>query len=120
MIEDFFENIGDVILIGKERYVPYPHNQFIEIIMRWGLFLGLPLFVFSIRNFIRALILLLKKGNISPFVNLILFIFIFSFFQSLSSMSLEMNRTLWFGFGFLAAISKNSGNYITNKKLTYE
>ncbi|MBW4360344.1 O-antigen ligase family protein [Flavobacterium taihuense] len=120
IMEDFFNNIEDVILLGKEGYNPYPHNQFVEIIMRWGLFFGLPLIVFSIRNFVRALMRLFKKDSVNPFMNLILFIFIFSFFQSLSSMSLEMNRMFWFGLGFLAAIPKNSNICLTNKELNYE
>lgn len=117
IMKDFFENIGDVIFLGMERYKPYPHNQFIEIIMRWGIFFGLPLIIFSIGSFFKAFKILLKGVDNNPFANLILFIFIFSFFQSLSSMSLEMNRMFWFGLGFLAAISSSRLNYVTNKNI---
>jgi hypothetical protein len=107
MIQNFFDNIGDIILVGQEGYRPYPHNQFIEIIMRWGLFFGLPLIIFSLRNFLRSLFILISGLNTNPFVNLVVLLFVFSFLQSLSSMSLEMNRIFWFGLGFFAAVPKN-------------
>lgn len=112
IIKDFFDNIEDVIFLGQERYKPYPHNQFIEIIMRWGIFFGFPLLVFSLRNFLRSIRILIKGNNENYFVNLILMILTFCFLQSLSSMSLEMNRMLWFGFGFVFALPKYSTNLI--------
>jgi hypothetical protein len=111
IIEDFMENIGEIILFGKEGYKPYPHNQFIEIIMRWGIIFGLPLVIFSLRTFFKSLIMLIKSAPIDPFIYLILFLFVFSFFQSLSSMSLEMNRMFWLGLGFISAIP-NTRNLI--------
>ena len=112
LIQDFFGNIGDVILLGKEEYEPYPHNQFIEIIMRWGLFFGMPLIIFSLYNFLKSLLIFLKRINTHSIVNLIAFLFVFSFLQSLSSMSLEMNRMFWLGLGFLAAIPQKYNNTV--------
>src|SRR5690606_11728734 len=50
---DFFKEIDDIILIGQVDYKPYPHNQFIEIIMRWGTF-GLPFLFYSIFCLIKS------------------------------------------------------------------
>ncbi|MBF4465676.1 O-antigen ligase [Flavobacterium sp. LC2016-12] len=112
IIQDFFDNIEDIVLLGKERYSPYPHNQFLEIIMRWGIFFGVPLLIFSISSFVKSAKLLFRGSVSNPFVNLILLVLTFCFLQSLSSMSLEMNRMLWFGFGFVAALPNKVNNLI--------
>jgi len=97
----FFDQFHNLIFYGLRYYKPYPHNQFVEIIMRWGLF-GLPLLAFSIWSFVKALKLF--KYSIresSPVLFLLVLLFLFSYFQSMTSLSLEMNRFLWLGFGFI-------------------
>tara|TARA_B110000211_G_scaffold167245_1_gene188764 strand:- start:7328 stop:8536 length:1209 start_codon:yes stop_codon:yes gene_type:complete len=106
---DFFNNLNEFIFLGKYEYHPYPHNQFLEIIMRWGFF-GFPLLIFSINNLFRSIKLFNKKIlNQNQLLFLILPLFLFSYLQSMSSMSLEMNRTLWLGFGFMSSfVTMNS------------
>jgi hypothetical protein len=99
----FFNNLNDFILFGQYKYSPYPHNQFLEIIMRWGV-LGFPLLFYSITNLFRSLKLFKKKViHQNKLLFLILPLFIFAYFQSMTSLSLEMNRILWLGFGFLSS-----------------
>lgn len=107
MMKDFYENLNTIILFGKENYDVYPHNQFLEIVMRWGIFFGLPLIVFSLRIFFKSIKVVVNKASrLHPFVNFVALMFLFSFLQSLSSMSLDMNRMFWFGLGFLSGIPK--------------
>jgi len=88
-------------IFGQVGYTPYPHNQFMEIFMRWGLF-GVPLIIFSLFIFINAYKQINRKKFLKePFLFLIVGVFFFSYLQSMSSMSLEMNRTMWLGFGYL-------------------
>jgi len=106
----FYQELNDFIIFGKKNYSPYPHNQFIEIIMRWGL-IGIFLLVFSIFNFFKSF-RILKYYSIynHSFIFLILMLFIFSYLQSMTSLSLEMNRFLWLGFGFIFGFPLNK-NY---------
>ena len=99
----FKEEFQNFIFFGQYGYTPYPHNQFLEIIMRWGLF-GVPLLFFSINKFLISLKLLYSKNLIkNNMLFLMTFLFVFSYLQSMSSLSLEMNRTLWLGFGFISS-----------------
>ncbi|WP_312339853.1 hypothetical protein [Sphingobacterium sp.] len=97
---DFFNNYDQYLFVGQKHYIPYPHNIFIEIIQRFGLILGIPLIMVILTCVIRSIRYVYNK---EPDMVLILFsmVFLFSFFQSLSSMSLEMNRTLWLSMGVL-------------------
>src|SRR5690606_7939385 len=76
----FFNNLPE-FYFGQANYKPYPHNQFLEIIMRWGLF-GLPLLIFSIWIFCKSLFLF-KKDLLfrTPLLFLILSLFLFSYLQ---------------------------------------
>ena len=104
MYEYFFNNLPEFYL-GELNYDHYPHNQFLEILMRWGFF-GLPLLIFSIAVFIKGVKYFkrtfLKKNAV---FFLIVSLFLFSYLQSMTSMSLEMNRMLWLGFGFIYSFS---------------
>lgn len=97
----FVSNFSNFIFFGLHQYKPYPHNQFLEILLRWGL-LGVPVLILSIFSLLKSLIII-KKLIIdnNPVVFLILGLFLFSYFQSMTSLSLEMNRMMWFGFGFI-------------------
>lgn len=103
-IQSFFNNLSDIIFFGEESYKPYPHNQFLEIIMRWGIFFGMPLIFVSISSFFKSIRILMKGTKINPFINMVILLFAFAFLQSLSSMSLDVNRIFWFGLGFIVGL----------------
>ena len=91
---------SDWILFGEKSYMGYPHNQYLEILVRFGL-LGIPLLIFSLfvmGQFIYSF--LLKKKNKDFEMTLISVIFLFAYLSSLSSLNLEMNRAMWFGLGY--------------------
>lgn len=105
MIDFFLNEFPSFIVFGQQGYTPYPHNQFIEILMRWGLF-GVPLLLLSFYALYKS-IKNLKNIIYSSFTGgLITLLFIFSYLQSLTSLSLEMNRTFWLGFGFILSYKK--------------
>lgn len=101
----FFKNLNDFILLGENNYHPYPHNIFMEILMRWGLF-GVPLIIFVITKFIKALGFVTNKIELIPLNLLFSFLLLFSILMSLSSMSLEMNRGMWLTLGFIWGVNK--------------
>lgn len=88
-------------LAGVRGYSGYPHNQFLEIFVRFGIF-GLPLFCLSLFCISKALILgLFRRYLLSDFDKIVLSVFVFCFLQSLTSLSLELNRMLIFGYGYI-------------------
>jgi O-antigen ligase len=103
LYNNFFNNYDKYIFIGKKKYFPYPHNIFIEIIMRWGVFLSIPLLFLIIKNIFKSISIIKSTSNF-PFFSFFVFCFLFSFLQSLTSMSLEMNRMLWLSLGFVAGL----------------
>ena len=91
---------SDWIFFGERFYSGYPHNQYLEILVRFGL-LGIPMLVFSlfvICQFINSF--LLKKKQKDFELALISAIFLFAYLSSLSSLNLEMNRAMWLGLGY--------------------
>tara|TARA_X000000368_G_C23032556_1_gene713228 strand:- start:860 stop:2056 length:1197 start_codon:yes stop_codon:yes gene_type:complete len=95
---DFFANYHKMFL-GKYQYKPYPHNQFIEIFMRWGVF-GIPILIISLKSIINAI--RFKRNhdsNILSLKSLVMILFIYCYLQSFTSLSLDNNRILWLGFG---------------------
>ena len=114
---DFFDNYDEMIF-GKYNYVPYPHNQFIEIYMRWGIF-GIPIFIVSIFSFINAMRFYKKHKEHKNSLKFFLFmVFIFCYLQSMSSLSLDNNRLLWLGFGLFLSNNnlKKNNRFKVNKK----
>jgi hypothetical protein len=103
-IKEFFDDLSNIIFFGQDNYKPYPHNQFLEIIMRWGVFFGMPLLFISISSFFKSVRILIGGEKIEPFINMAVLLFAFAFLQSLSSMSLDVNRILWFGLGFIIGL----------------
>lgn len=102
MYNAFFNDIGSYIIVGKQDYRPYPHNQFLEIVLRWGIIFGLPLILLSVHTLYKALKYIAPSHYSSnTVVIMIISTFLFSYFQSMTSLSLEMNRMLWLGFGFV-------------------
>jgi len=102
---NFFENLDNFILFGEEKYHVYPHNQLMEIIQRWGLFFGGVLLFFNISNFFKGITILVKKIETSPLQSLFALTLVFSFLQSMTSMSLEMNRIMWLSLGVIYGVS---------------
>lgn len=97
---NFSENLLSYFPFGQYRYVPYPHNIFLEILMRFGLF-GFPLILLLIRLIFTSIKYIINKQHSLNLVSLTIgAIFIFSFLQSLTSLTLEFNRMLWLGLGF--------------------
>ena len=91
---------SDWILFGERFYNGYPHNQYLEILVRFGL-LGIPLLILSLfvmGQFIHSF--LFKKKERDFELTLVSAIFLFAYLSSLSSLNLEMNRAMWFGLGY--------------------
>lgn len=105
-LDKFINEIDSIILFGQEGYRPYPHNQFVEILMRWGFFIGLPLILISLTSLFKSVRISTKNISLNPMIHLMALLFLFSFLQSMSSMSLEMNRLFWLTMGFLIALPK--------------
>lgn len=103
---DSFLNNFDEMFFGQIKYQLYPHNQFLEIFMRWGVF-GLPIFLISIITILRS-ISIIKTVTKNSFTFLICTVFIFTYLQSMSSLSLDNNRLLWLGFGFIMGYRNHS------------
>ncbi len=97
----YFSNPELWIFFGEKYYYFYPHNQWLEILVRFGL-LGLPLLGFSLYIMGKSLSKAFSgKYEMSSEWYLIMFIFLFSYIQSMTNANLEINRTLWLGFGYL-------------------
>ena len=93
-------NFTNWIIFGERFYSGYPHNQFLEILVRFGL-LGIPLLIFSLfvmAQFIHSFLFKKKERDFEQ--TLISAIFLFAYLSSLSSLNLEMNRALWLGLGY--------------------
>ncbi|MGK0489303.1 MAG: O-antigen ligase [Candidatus Endobugula sp.] len=103
----YIQNIEAWIFFGERGYSDYPHNQFLEILVRFGL-LGVPLLLMSVFVFIWVLHHLLKsKRQYDLEFSLISILFIFSYLQSMTSLSLQINRVMWLGFGYFLGVFFN-------------
>jgi len=100
----FFERYNEMYF-GYSEYGFYPHNQFIEIFMRWGL-LGLPLIVISLYCIAKSILFVFTTKRTNELAFFVISIFFFSYLQSMSSLSLEMNRFMWLGFGYILISKK--------------
>jgi O-antigen ligase len=98
----YFANFTGWILLGEKYYSGYyPHNQWLEILVRYGI-LGVPLLLLSLYLFVRlGWDTFVRRSHPDIEFTLISVIFVYSYLQSMSSLSLDVNRTLWFGFGYL-------------------
>jgi len=110
MWQYYMSNIDNWIFLGEKGYSGYPHNQWLEIGVRFGL-LGLPIFAMSVFLF-TWLINLIVRGQLRVDLeySIIFALFLFSYFSSMTSLSLQVNRALWLGFGYLL------GFYISRRK----
>ena len=101
MWDSYLSTWDQWILFGEKNYVGYPHNQWIEILARFGL-LGIPLLIMSVVLFFKlGWDLLTRKIHPDVEFSLIATLFVYSYLQSMSSLSLQVNRALWLGFGYL-------------------
>lgn len=101
MLESYFSTWGQWLWLGEKNYLGYPHNQWLEILVRFGL-LGLPLLLMSIVLFCRlGWDLVSRKIHPDIEFSLITTLFVYSYLQSMTSLSLQVNRALWLGFGYL-------------------
>jgi len=89
------------IVLGKAEQAGYPHNQWLEIFVKFGI-LGIPLFAMSIFVLTKVIgTLFMPKANSDLNLKLISSLLVFAYLQSLTSLSLQMNRVLWLGFGYI-------------------
>ena len=102
----FLNRTHEWILLGDKNLSFYPHNQFLEIFVRFGLF-GIPLFVVSVYGALKFHICNFgNKFRSEEFVFMSI-LFAFSYLQSQSSLGLDINRSLFLSLGFmLGYISK--------------
>lgn len=112
-IYDFYLNtFSQWIFIGSHNYSSYPHNQILEILVRFGLY-GIPLLLLSLFAFSRMLYFSIFNVR-GVFLNrewyLFALLFVFCYLQSMSSLSLEINRGLWLGMGYLVGYDYKGGD----------
>lgn len=97
----YYSTLKEWVIFGERGYIGYPHNQWLEIFVRFG-FLGLPLFAISIFLFLRlGLDTLFQRFRPDVEYSLITALFVFGYMQSMTSLSLHANRVLWLGFGYV-------------------
>ena len=108
----YYTTVKEWVILGERGYIGYPHNQWLEIFVRFGL-LGLPLFFISIFLFVRLGIdTLFQRFRPDIEYSLITVLFVFGYMQSMTSLSLQANRVLWLGFGYVLGgfIARRSRN----------
>lgn len=89
---------------GEFGYAGYPHNQFVEWYARFGV-IGVVASALSLVLLFRVLKFKRLLGRSRDREILVVSAcFLFAYFQSMTSLSLEMNRSLWLGFGFSIGI----------------
>ena len=108
----YYSTLKEWVILGERGYVGYPHNQWLEIFVRFG-FLGLPLFAISIFLFLRLGVdTLFQRFRPDVEYSLITVLFVFGYMQSMTSLTLHANRVLWLGFGYILGgfIARRSRN----------
>ena len=101
MWSSYLSTIDQWIIFGEKRQNGYPHNQWLEIFVKFGL-LGIPMFLMSIILFFKVSWSAVRE-KLHPDVefSIIATLFMFGYLSSLSSLSLQVNRVMWLGFGYL-------------------
>lgn len=97
------ENWEQWFMFGLPGYTHAPHNQYAEILARFGFFAGVLFLLWSANNGLRLYALPKRDGCFRfdlEFVS-VATLFAYSYLQSFSSLSLEINRGLWLGFGYM-------------------
>ena len=97
----YLSTIDQWIIFGEKRQYGYPHNQWLEIFVKFGL-LGTPMFLMSIILFFKiSWSALREKLNPDVEFSIITTLFMFGYLSSMTSLSLQVNRVMWLGFGYL-------------------
>ena len=96
----FLNRTHEWFLIGDKNLSFYPHNQFLEIFVRFGL-LGIPLFVVSVYGALKFHMCNFGKKFRSEEFIFMSMLFAFSYLQSQSSLGLDINRSLFLSLGFM-------------------
>ena len=110
MLHSYASTFEQWIILGEKGYRGYPHNQWMEILARFGL-LGIPLLIMSVVLFCRlGWDVVTRKTHPDLEFSIIASLFMYSYLQSMTSLSLQVNRALWLGFGYLL------GHYIRRSK----
>lgn len=111
-------NWRDWFLFGTFGYVGYPHNQFIEWAARFGL-IGTSIGVFFFVVFVRTIkIFIFSARRVPQEIFLFFPLLLFSYLQSMTSLSLDMNRALFFAMGYFVGyflLKKGSSSRIPKK-----
>jgi hypothetical protein len=101
ILQGYISTFNQWILLGEKNYSGYPHNQWVEMLARFGL-LGIPLLIMSVVLFFRlGWDVLTRKMHPDVEFSLVATLFVYSYLQSMTSLSLQVNRALWLGFGYL-------------------
>ena len=97
----YLSTIDQWTILGEKGQYGYPHNQWLEIFVKFGL-LGLPMFCMSIILFFKISWGAVRE-KLHPDVefSIIATLFMFGYLSSMTSLSLQVNRVLWLGFGYL-------------------
>ena len=104
------ESILNHWLIGSPFYNYYPHNNFLELCLRFGL-VGFILFLAIIYFMGRFYFILLKLRTVNYYMLIFFGLLTFSFMQHLTSLSFDINRTFYFALGFSIGFAKISRYY---------
>lgn len=97
----YLDTAEDWWLLGARRHQHSPHNQWMEILVRFGM-LGVPFLIFSVWSAGKAIQHLIRGGpRLSREELLVYTLFLFGYLQSLSSLTLHVNRVLFLGFGYI-------------------
>jgi O-antigen ligase len=100
--EHFISIFNEWVLLGQKYYIGYPHNQWLEISVRFGL-LGIPMLITSLASIVIMAVMTLRKRvfYISLEYSVVVTLFLFGYLQSMTSLNLQMNRVLWLGMGYV-------------------
>jgi O-antigen ligase len=97
----YLSTVDQWIFFGERGYSSYPHNQWLEIFARFGL-LGVPMFVMSVVLFFKvSWSAVFDELHPDVEFSLITTLFMFAYLSSITSLSLQVNRVMWLGFGYL-------------------
>ena len=97
----YLSTIDQWIIFGERGQHGYPHNQYLEMFVKFGL-LGVPMFLMSIILFFKISWSAVRE-KLHPDVefSIIATLFMFGYLSSMTSLSLQVNRVMWLGFGYL-------------------
>lgn len=111
MVESYLNSWRDWIFMGIEGYSSYPHNQYLEWGIRFGFF-GLTVAAFFTVVFLWAQWRTYFVCRRLEFEWILFYLLLtFGFLQSMTSLSFDVNRALFLGYGYFV------GCMFTNRKI---